>query len=162
MRIIGYRATPGRKTDLMRRNTSRLAPGYHSQDLFGRCAVFKALKHGLQPQPGAGEHRFSSKNLAIPCHEAFEPLFHRCHILIFILGSCFVQNALAGQIVQKPLDEFVIYKIPVAFQSGNTTILFPSAISGLYAKSVAVQEQAQRGFPPLVHPGKLLLHGPRT
>jgi hypothetical protein len=52
----------------------------------------------------------------------------------------------AGQITQKPLDEFVIYKIPVAFQSGNTTVLFPSAISGLYAKSVAVQEQPNADF----------------
>ena len=31
----------------------------------------------------------------------------------------------AGEIVQKPLDEFVIYNIPVAFQSGNTTVSFP-------------------------------------
>jgi hypothetical protein len=52
----------------------------------------------------------------------------------------------AGEIVQKRLDEFVIYNIPVAFQSGNTTVLFPSAISGLYAKSVAVQEQANADF----------------
>ena len=52
----------------------------------------------------------------------------------------------AGEIVQKRLDEFVIYKIPVAFQSGNTTVFFPSAISGLYAKSVAVQEQPNADF----------------
>ena len=52
----------------------------------------------------------------------------------------------AGEIVQKPLDEFVIYNIPVACQSGNTTVLFPSAISGLYAKSVAVQEQPNADF----------------
>jgi len=52
----------------------------------------------------------------------------------------------AGEITQKPLDEFVIYKIPVAFQSGNTTVLFPSAISGLYGKSVAVQEQPNADF----------------
>ena len=44
------------------------------------------------------------------------------------------------------LDEFVIYNLPVAFKSGNTTVLFPSAISGLYAKSVAVQEQANADF----------------
>ena len=59
----------------------------------------------------------------------------------------------AGEIVQKPLDEFVIYKIPVAFQSGNTTILFPSAISGLYAKSVAVQEQPNADFVLSFTPG---------
>jgi hypothetical protein len=52
----------------------------------------------------------------------------------------------AGQITQKPLDEFVIYKIPIAYQSGNTTVLFPSAISGLYAKSVAVQDQLNADF----------------
>src|SRR6476469_9044705 len=52
----------------------------------------------------------------------------------------------AGAIVQKALDEFIIYKLPVASKSGNTTVLFPSAISGLYAKSVAVQEQANADF----------------
>ena len=52
----------------------------------------------------------------------------------------------AGEITQKPLDEFVICNFPVAYQSGNTTILFPSAISGLYAKSVAVQEQVNANF----------------
>ena len=54
----------------------------------------------------------------------------------------------AGEIVQKPLDEFVIYNILVACQSGNTTVLFPSAISGLYAKSVAAQEQPNADFLP--------------
>jgi hypothetical protein len=52
----------------------------------------------------------------------------------------------AGTIMQKPLDEFVIYNLPVAFKSGNTTVLFPSEISGLYAKSVAVQEQSNADF----------------
>ena len=32
----------------------------------------------------------------------------------------------AASIVQKALDEFVIYNLPVAFKSGNTTVLFPS------------------------------------
>ena len=59
----------------------------------------------------------------------------------------------AGEIVQKPLDEFVIYNIPVACQSGNTTVLFPSAISGLYAKSVAVQEQPNADFVLSFTPG---------
>jgi len=52
----------------------------------------------------------------------------------------------AGPITQKPLDEFVIYDIPVAFKSGTTTVMFPSQISGLYAKSVATQEQENAGF----------------
>jgi hypothetical protein len=59
----------------------------------------------------------------------------------------------AGEIVQKPLDEFVIYNIPIACQSGNTTVLFPSAISGLYAKSVAVQEQSNADFVLSFTPG---------
>ena len=59
----------------------------------------------------------------------------------------------AGEIVQKPLDEFVIYNIPVASQSGNTTVLFPSAISGLYAKSVAAQEQPNADFVLSFTPG---------
>ena len=52
----------------------------------------------------------------------------------------------AGPITQKPLDEFVIYDIPVASKSGTTTIMFPSEISGLFAKSVAAQEQENAGF----------------
>lgn len=52
----------------------------------------------------------------------------------------------AGPITQKPLDEFVIYDIPVASESGTTTIMFPSEISGLYSKSVSVQEQENAGF----------------
>jgi hypothetical protein len=52
----------------------------------------------------------------------------------------------AGPITQKPLDEYVIYDVPVAHKSGTTTIMFPSEISGLFAKSVAVQEQENAGF----------------
>jgi len=52
----------------------------------------------------------------------------------------------AGPITQKALDEFVIYDISVASKSGTTTIMFPSEISGLFAKSVAVQEQENAGF----------------
>jgi hypothetical protein len=37
-----------------------------------------------------------------------------------------VQPVAASEIVQKPLDEFVIYNLPIAFKSGNTTVLFPS------------------------------------
>jgi hypothetical protein len=139
-------ATPGRKTDLMRRRTSRLAPGYHSNTCSGRRAVFIALKHGQQPQPRSNQHRLAPENLGITGNEALKLLFDRCHILIFVLAGWFVQTAPAGEIVQKPLDEFVIYNLPIAFKSGNTTVLFPSAISALYAKSVAVQEQANADF----------------
>ena len=51
------------------------------------------------------------------------------------LSLLFAATAYAGPITQKPLDEYVIYDIPVAEKSGTTTIMFPSEISGLYAKS---------------------------
>jgi hypothetical protein len=46
---------------------------------------------------------------------------HACIIFAFGLA---VQSLTAGQIVQKPLDELVIYNLPIAFKSGNTTVLF--------------------------------------
>lgn len=52
----------------------------------------------------------------------------------------------AAPITQKPLDEFVIYDIPVAQKTGTTTIMFPSEISGLYAKSISTQEQENAEF----------------
>lgn len=61
---------------------------------------------------------------------------------IMLAGSL----AHAGSIVQKPLDEFIIYDIPVASKTGTTTVMFPSEISGLFAKSVAVQDQENAGF----------------
>jgi hypothetical protein len=68
------------------------------------------------------------------------------HACIMFAFGLVVQSLPAGQIVQKPLDEFVIYNLPIAFKSGNTTVLFPSTISGIYAKSVAAQEQANADF----------------
>jgi hypothetical protein len=68
------------------------------------------------------------------------------HTAIFIGFGLLVQSLSANEIVQKRLDEFVIYNLPIAFKSGNTTVLFPSAISGLYAKSVAGQEQPNADF----------------
>ena len=85
-------------------------------------------------------------------HPGCPPIIHllvrrgQLHAHIFIGFGLLVQSLAANEIVQKPLDEFVIYNLPVAFKSGNTTVLFPSAISGLYAKSVAVQEQANADF----------------
>lgn len=52
----------------------------------------------------------------------------------------------AGAIIQRPLDEFVIAEVPTASKSGTTTIMFPGEVSGLYAKSVTVQEQPNAGF----------------
>jgi hypothetical protein len=85
-------------------------------------------------------------------HPRSPPITHvlvrrgQLHVCIFIGFRLVVQSLAANEIVQKPLDEFVIYNLPIAFKSGNTTVLFPSAISGLYAKSVAVQEQANADF----------------
>jgi hypothetical protein len=63
-----------------------------------------------------------------------------------IVAAVFVGSAQAGPIVQKPLDDFVIYDVPVAYRSGTTTIMFPSQISGLFAKTVSTQEQENAGF----------------
>ena len=92
-------------------------------------------------------------------HPGSPPITHllvrrgQLHAFIFIGFGLLVQSLSANEIVQKRLDEFVIYRIPVACQSGNTTILFPSAISGLYAKSVAVQEQSNADFVLSFTPG---------
>jgi len=59
----------------------------------------------------------------------------------------------AEPITQKPLDEFVIYDVPVAHKTGTTTIMFPSEISGLYAKSISTQEQENAGFLITFTPG---------
>ncbi|CAN5755002.1 hypothetical protein BH09VER1_BH09VER1_12600 [soil metagenome] len=64
----------------------------------------------------------------------------------YLISLLVIATAHAGPIIQKPLDEFVIYDVPVARKSGTTTIMFPSQISGLYAKSVATQEQENAGF----------------
>jgi hypothetical protein len=60
-----------------------------------------------------------------------------------ILAAIILAGSLAhaGSIVQKRLDEFLIYDIPVPSKTGTTTVMFPSEISGLFAKSVAVLDQ---------------------
>ena len=71
----------------------------------------------------------------------------------YFLSLLLAVSAYAGPITQKPLDEFVIYDIPVAQKTGTTTIMFPSEISGLYAKSVSTQEQENAGFLITFTPG---------
>lgn len=63
-----------------------------------------------------------------------------------ILAVTLTHVASAGQIAQKALDENMIYNIPVAFDSGTTTVMFPGEISGLFAKAVATQEQENANF----------------
>jgi hypothetical protein len=70
----------------------------------------------------------------------------RLSIFLLLLFGCPLACVQAGQITQKHLDEFVICPLAVAFNSGNTTILFPAEISALYAKSIAVQEQPNASF----------------
>ena len=85
-------------------------------------------------------------------HPGSPPITHllvrsgQFHVCIFLAFGLLVQSLPAREIVQKPLDELVIYNLPIAFKSGNTTVLFPSAISGLYAKSIAIQEQPNADF----------------
>jgi len=70
-----------------------------------------------------------------------------------ILSLLIAATAYAGPITQKPLDEFVIYDISVASETGTTTIMFPSEISGLYAKAISTQEQENAGFLITFTPG---------
>jgi len=57
---------------------------------------------------------------------------------LHVIAAALLFSAIAhaGSIVQKPLDEFVIYDIPVALKTGTTTVMLPSEITGLFAKSV--------------------------
>ncbi len=73
--------------------------------------------------------------------------------LISVLAWVGIIATQAGPITQKPLDEFVIYDVPVAHKTGTTTVMFPSEISGLYAKSVSTQEQENAGFLITFTPG---------
>ena len=70
-----------------------------------------------------------------------------------VLSLLMAATAYAAPISQKPLDEFVIYDIPVAQKTGTTTVMFPSEISGLYAKSISTQEQENAGFLITFTPG---------
>jgi len=77
--------------------------------------------------------------------------------LTLILLGLAISPIQAGPIVQKPLDEFVIYNLPTAFKTGNTTVLFPSEISGLYGKSVSIQDQPNADFLISFTPGNFYL-----
>ena len=52
----------------------------------------------------------------------------------------------AGPLKQIPLDNYVIQRVPVATNKGNTVIMFPSAIQALYASRCALQEQPNADF----------------
>jgi len=60
----------------------------------------------------------------------------------------------AGSITQLRLDEYLVQTIPVAIDKGNTTILFPSPISGLYASKVSQVAVTNADFLIDFTPGK--------
>lgn len=59
------------------------------------------------------------------------------HFLFISTLSLMFNDLNAGSIKQLRLDEYLIQTIPVALDQGNTTIIFPSSISGLYASKVS-------------------------
>lgn len=60
----------------------------------------------------------------------------------------------AGSIKQLRLDEYLIQTIPVATDKGNTTIMFPAPISGLYASKVSPVAVTNADFLIDFTPGK--------
>ena len=111
----------------------------HSKRIFQVLAsLFQSLALGVNPR-----NFFHPGSPPITHLLVRSGQFHFCTFLAFGL---LVQSLPAREIVQKPLDELVIYNLPIAFKSGNTTVLFHSAISGLYAKSIAIQEQPNADF----------------
>ncbi len=93
--------------------------------------------------------RIDSRNLLDPSCPPFSFLSKRgCqfHAIIFVAFIASVQPLQASSIIQKPLDEHIVYEVPIAWEAGTTTILFPSEISALYGKSIATQEQPNANF----------------
>ena len=67
--------------------------------------------------------------------------------LSFLLSCMAHGSENVPAIAQKPLDEFLVYEIPVTDTVGNTTILFPSPISGIFAsKTSAASSQGSADF----------------
>ena len=96
----------------------------HSKRIFQVLAsLFQSLALGVNPR-----NFFHPGSPPITHLLVRSGQFHAC---IFLAFGLLVQSLAAREIVQKPLDEFVIYNLPIAFKSGNTTVLFPSAISAL-------------------------------
>lgn len=59
--------------------------------------------------------------------------------LLLILVTSSLSLSATPAIAQKPLDEFIVYEVPVAENLGNSTILFPSPISGIFASRSSSQ-----------------------
>lgn len=67
-------------------------------------------------------------------------------VLTLLLLSLSILSLAAGPLKQIPLDNYVIQRVPVATNKGNTVIMFPSAIQALYASRCALQEQPNADF----------------
>jgi len=84
-------------------------------------------------------------------HPGSPPITHllvrsgQCHVCIFLAFGLLVQSLAAREIVQKPLDEFVIYNLPIAFKSGNTR---PPFSRRLAAQRKSTAEGSKAPFPP--------------
>lgn len=65
--------------------------------------------------------------------------------LLILVTSSLALSATPA-IAQKPLDEFIVYEVPVTENLGNTTILFPSPISGIFASKASSAAQANTDF----------------
>lgn len=60
-------------------------------------------------------------------------------ILFFLISLSSYGAQPVSAIAQKSLDEFIVYEVPVAESIGNTTILFPSPISGIFVSKASSQ-----------------------
>ncbi len=122
-------------------------------DFPNRSSFFKAFKKNVQWKARAFKYHFSTTCFGIAVDQIRIFLkelpkqslsaFHVGIILSFLIS---VQPLRASSIIQKPLDEHIVYEVPIAWEAGTTTILFPSEISALYGKSIATQEQPNANF----------------
>jgi hypothetical protein len=78
-------------------------------------------------------------------------------VLTLLLLSLSILSLAAGPLKQIPLDNYVIQRVPVATNKGNTVIMFPSAIQALYA-SMRIAKAAKRRFFARLSGGTILVH----
>lgn len=139
----------------IQRNCRRLIP---ISNFLDGCSFFKAFKNDAQRQARAFENDLSSAHFRITGNQVRmllknllkQFIAHGFIILLFLVS---VQPLKASAIIEKTLDEAIVYEVPTAWRAGNTTILFPSEISALYGKDIATQEQPNARFVVSFVPG---------
>jgi len=67
-------------------------------------------------------------------------------ILFFLISISSYGAQPVSAIAQKLLDEFIVYEVPVAETIGNTTVLFPSPISGIFVSKASPSSQTNSDF----------------